>query len=70
MNLEEMGVQEMNIREISNINGGYGWLRELIKGAISGELINGVKNAYNDALSGYIEACGNGTYDGIPGCRR
>ncbi|NOU62367.1 bacteriocin [Marinifilum caeruleilacunae] len=69
-NLEKFKVQKLTEKEMQSINGGVGWLKELIKGAISGELVTAVKEAYNDALEGYVDACANGTYDGIPGCRR
>jgi len=69
-NLEKFKVQELTVKEMHSVNGGYGWLRELLKGALSGELISAAKDAYTDALNGYIDACANGTYEGIPGCRR
>lgn len=68
-NLNEMGVLELNSKSLKKIDGGSPWY-ELFRSFVTGELINAAKNAYVNALDGYINACGNGTYYGIPGCRR
>lgn len=70
MNLENLGVQEMNAQEVKNVDGGNPIANKLLEWLIGGLSYDAAKKAYNTALNGYIEACGNGTYDGIPGYRR
>ncbi len=68
--LEKLKTKALTKQEMQLLHGGYGWLRELFKGALSGELVNGVKEFYVELLDAYVDACASGTYEGIPGCRR
>jgi len=70
MNLENLGVLEMNAQEVKNVEGGNPIAKKILEWFMGGAAYDAAKAAGSAALEGYIEACGNGTYDGIPGCRR
>lgn len=63
-NLEKFKVQELSEQEMMKIDGGRSWKD------LAWMFAKEIAEAYVSAYEGYVEACGNGTYEGIPGCRR
>jgi thiol:disulfide interchange protein len=66
LNLNALGVQELNTPETMQTNGGFAW-GAFIAGAIAGGLLyDAAKAAYLAALDAYVDAAASGAYNGMP----
>lgn len=61
MNLENLGVQEMNAQDVKNVDGGIVWI--LLAGALGMELIReGPVECYNSMMKGMEKSINDAGY--------
>ena len=65
-NLNELGVQELNVVELRNNEGGNPVLIFLAGAVVGGIFYDVVKSAYVAGVEAYIDAAKDGTFVGVP----